>query len=64
MAQIPKAMIVGQIRRRIGAAKTKEAYRLCPDKLDSDNDAGLLQKYGLSSGEITQQLGGGSPSIG
>ena len=64
MAQIPKAMIVEQIRSRSGAEKANEADKEFPDKLDTDNDAGLLQKYGLSPDEITQQFGGGSPSIG
>lgn len=64
MAQIPKAMVVEQIRSRSGAEKANEADKEMPDKLDTDNDAGLLQKYGISADEIIQQFGGGSPSIG
>lgn len=64
MAEIPKAMIVEQIRSRSGAEKANEADKELPDKLDTDNDADLLQKYGLSPDEITKQFGGGSPSIG
>jgi hypothetical protein len=64
MAQIPKAMVVEQIRSRSGAEKANEADKEMPDKLDTDNDAGLLQKYGISPDEIIQQFGGGSPSIG
>ena len=63
MAQIPKAMIVEQIRGRSGAEKANEADKELPDKIDTEGDAGLLQKYGLSPDEITQQFGG-SPSIG
>jgi hypothetical protein len=64
MAQIPKAMVVEQIRSRSGAEKANEADKEMPDKLDTDNDAGLLQKYGISPDEIIQQFGGGAPSIG
>ena len=64
MAQTPKAMVVEQIRSRSGAEKANEADKEMPDKLDTDNDAGLLQKYGISPDEIIQQFGGGSPSIG
>lgn len=64
MAQIPKAVVVEQIRSRSGAEKANEADKEMPDKLDTDNDAELLQKYGISPDEIIQQFGGGSPSIG
>ena len=64
MAEIPKAMIVEQIRSRSGAEKAAEADKELPDKVDADNDAGLLQKYGITPDELRQQFGGGSPSIG
>ena len=64
MAEIPKAMIVEQIRSRSGAEKASEADKELPDKVDADNDAGLLQKYGISPDELRQLFGGGSPSIG
>ncbi|QIN79907.1 hypothetical protein GBA65_16775 [Rubrobacter marinus] len=64
MVEIPKAMVVEQIRSRSGAEKASEADKELPDKLDADNDAGLLQKYGISPDELRQQFGGGSPSVG
>lgn len=64
MVEIPKAMIVEQIRSRSGAEKANEADKELPDKLDSDTDAGLLEKYGITPDELRQQFGGGSPSIG
>ena len=62
MVEIPKAMIVEQIRSRSGAEKANEADKELPDKIDADNDAGLLQKYGISADELRQQFGGQSPA--
>ena len=42
MAEIPKAMVVEQIRSRSGAEKASQADKELPDKVDVDNDAGLL----------------------
>lgn len=64
MAEIPKAMVVEKIRSKGGAEKANEADKELPDKIDSDTDAGLLQKYGIDPEELRQQFGGGSPSIG
>ncbi len=62
MAQIPKAMVVEQIRSRSGAEKANEADKELPDKVDVDNDASLLEKYGISADELRNQFGGGSPA--
>ena len=64
MVEIPKAMIIEKIRSRDGAEKANEADKELPDKLDSDSDAGLLQKYGISPEELSGQFGGGSPAVG
>ena len=64
MVEIPKAMVIEQIRSRAGAEKANEADKELPDKIDADNDAGLLEKYGISADELRSQFGGGSPSIG
>lgn len=63
MAEIPKAMVVEQIRSRSGAEKANEADRELPDKIDTDTDGELLQKYGLDPKELSEATGG-SPSVG
>ncbi len=62
MAEIPKAMIVERIRSRSGADKANEADKELPDKVDTENDAGLLQKYGLDPNELSQSPG--DPAVG
>ncbi|MDP9485914.1 MAG: hypothetical protein M3Q49_09060 [Actinomycetota bacterium] len=63
MTWVPKAMVVEQIRSRSGADKANEADKELPDKIDTDNDAGLLQKYGINPDELTEKFGG-APYIG
>ncbi|HEX2729803.1 MAG TPA: hypothetical protein VHM16_08605 [Rubrobacteraceae bacterium] len=62
--EIPKAMIVERIRRKSGAGKANEADKELPDKLDTDADAELLQKYDIDPAELTGTLGGQSPNAG
>ena len=63
MAEIPKAMIVERIRSQQGAQKASEADKELPEKVDTDTDAELLQRYGLNPGEVAGLLGG-NPAVG
>lgn len=63
MAEIPKAMVVERIRSQQGVDKANEADNELPEKLDTDADAELLQKYGLDPGEMADAAGG-SPAVG
>jgi hypothetical protein len=63
MAEIPKAMIVERIRSQQGAQKASEADKELPEKVDTDTDAELLQRYGLNPREVAGLLGG-NPAVG
>jgi hypothetical protein len=60
--EIPKAMIVERIRSREGAEKANEANKELPDKVDSESDAGLLEKYGIRPDELREDFRGQSPA--
>lgn len=62
--EIPKAMVVEQIRSRSGAEKAQEADRELPDKLDTETDAELFSKYNLDPAEMQEKFGGQSPAVG
>ncbi len=62
MAQIPKAMVVEQIKSRSGAEKANQADKELPDKIDTDADAEILKKYDLDPQELIDAFGGGSPA--
>jgi hypothetical protein len=61
--EIPKAMIVERIRAQQGAEKANEADGELPDKVDTEEDAELLQKYGLDPAQLTD-IAGGNPAVG
>jgi hypothetical protein len=62
--EIPKAMVIERIRSKSGAEKANQANNELPDKVDTENDAGLLEKYGLTPDELNDALGGQSPNAG
>lgn len=62
--EIPKAMVVEQIRSRSGAGKAQEADKELPDKLDTDTDAELFAKYDLDPAEMQETFKGQSPAAG
>ena len=61
--EIPKAMIVERIRAQQGAEKANEADGELPDKVDTEENADLLQKYGLDPAQLTD-IAGGNPAVG
>jgi hypothetical protein len=62
--EIPKAMVIERIRSKSGAEKANEADNELPDKVDTENDADLLEKYGLTPDELNDVLRGQSPNAG
>jgi hypothetical protein len=61
--EIPKAMIVERIRAQQGAEKANEADGELPDKVDTEEDADMLEKYGLDPAQLTD-IAGGNPAVG
>jgi hypothetical protein len=56
-------MIVERIRSQQGAEKANEADSELPDKVDTEANSDLLQKYGLDPGQLTD-IAGGDPAVG
>ena len=57
--QIPKEQILELLRSRGEQDKASEADGELPDQVDTDQHAGLLQKFGIDPGDLISQLGGG-----
>ena len=58
--QIPKDQILELLRSRGENDKASQAEGELPNQVDTEKDAGLLQKLGIDPGDILGALGGGS----
>jgi hypothetical protein len=54
--EIPKDKIIELIRERVGGDKADQAAAELPDRVDPEQHADLLQKFGIDPQEL---LGGG-----
>ena len=61
---IPKAMVVDQIRSVTGEDAAARADAELPEKLDPDTDADVLRGYGLDPVQLRDQFGGHAPAVG
>jgi hypothetical protein len=64
--QLDKNMILDLLRERGQQDQASQAEQELPDQVDTDQDAGLLQKFGLDPQELLQKFmsgGGGLPKL-
>jgi len=57
--QIPKEQILELLRSRGEDDKANQADGELPEQVDTDQHAGLLQKFGIDPQELIGMLGGG-----
>jgi hypothetical protein len=57
--QIPKEQILELLRSRGQDDKAQQADGELPDQVDTEQHAGMLQKFGLDPGDLVGMLGGG-----
>ena len=63
--QLDKSMILDLLRERGQQDQATQAEQELPDKVDTDQHANLLQKFGLDPQELIQKFmgGGGLPKF-
>lgn len=57
--QIDKAQIIEFLKSRGEQDKASQADADLPEKVDTDRDSNLLQKYGIDPKELLGKFGGG-----
>ena len=57
--QIPKEQILDLLRNQGKDDQVGEADAQLPDQVDTEEHAGLLEKFGLSPADVLSKLGGG-----
>jgi hypothetical protein len=58
--EIPKQQILDLLREQGKGDQVGQADQELPERVDTDQHAGLLEKFGLDPGEIVSKLGGGA----
>jgi hypothetical protein len=63
--QIDKSMILDLLRERGQQDQATQAEQELPDQIDTDQHAGMLQRFGLDPQELLQKFtgGGGMPKF-
>ena len=62
--EIDKSQIVELLKSRGDDAQVKQAQGELPDKVDTDKDSGLLDKYGINAQDLMGKLPGGLGGLG
>jgi hypothetical protein len=62
--ELDKDTILNFLRERGEADKADQASQELPEKVDTDRDAGLLERYGIDTQELLSKFGGGIPGLG
>jgi hypothetical protein len=62
--QIPKQQVIDLIKSKVGGEKAGQADSELPDQVDTDQHAGLLQKFGVDPQELLGGRGGGGGIAG
>jgi hypothetical protein len=57
--QIPKEQILELLRSQGKDDKAGEADAQLPDRVDTEEHAGLLEQFGLNPADVLSKLGGG-----
>ena len=61
---IPKELVVEQVRARGDAEATARAEQELPEKVDPDRDADLLRGFDLDPAALVETFSGQSPEVG
>jgi hypothetical protein len=57
--ELPKDQIISLIESQAGGDQAKKAEEELPEKVDHEQHADLLKKFGIDPQEALQKLGGG-----
>jgi hypothetical protein len=61
--EIPKEQILDLLRQQGKDDQVGQADQELPDQVDTDQHAGLLEKFGLNPADLLGKLGGGLPGL-
>ncbi len=62
--QIDKTQIIEMLKSRGDDDQASQAESELPDQVDTEQDAGMLEKYGIDPKDLMGKLGGGLGGLG
>lgn len=62
--EIPKEQILDLLKQRGDNDKADQARSELPDKVDTERDSGLLDKFGIDPKDLLGGLGGAAGKLG
>ena len=62
--QLDKSMILDLLRQQGNGAQADQAQQELPDQVDTDQHAGLLEKFGLNPQDLIAKAAGGGGGLG
>lgn len=62
--ELDKETILNFLREKGETEKAEQASQELPDQVDTDRDAGLLERFGVNIPELLSKFGGGIPGLG
>ncbi len=61
--EIDKDMIVNMLRERGDSEQASQAEQELPDKVDTDRDQNVLERFGINPSELMSRFAGGGGGI-
>jgi hypothetical protein len=62
--QLPREMVLERIRSTSGAATVEQAESELPEKVDTEGDRALLERFGLDAKSLEEAFAGHPPNVG
>ena len=56
--EIPKEQVLDLIREQAGGDQASQAEQELPEQVDTERDAGLLEKFGVNPQDLLGKFGG------
>ena len=61
---IPREMVIQAIRSKGDFEAADRAEEELPEKVDTEQDASLLERFSLDPGQLEEQFGDQAPNVG
>jgi hypothetical protein len=61
--EIPKDKVLEMMHEQGKGDQADQAKQELPDKVDTERDSGMLEKFGLNPKDLMSKLGGGIPGL-